>query len=72
MEQVLLRNMVPEDAAKLAELANNKKTWDNVRDHFPSPTHFSMLKILSKLNWKRNPLPILRSATGTNLWESLA
>lgn len=29
MEQVLLRNMVPEDAAKLAELANNKKIWYN-------------------------------------------
>ncbi len=34
---VRLRKLKPSDSAQLAQLANNKKIWDNVRDYFPHP-----------------------------------
>lgn len=32
-----LRNWKVEDAVELAQIANNKKIWDNLRDSFPHP-----------------------------------
>ncbi|UJH68363.1 GNAT family N-acetyltransferase [Allomuricauda sp. SCSIO 65647] len=32
-----LRALRPSDIASMAKLANNKKIWNNVRDHFPHP-----------------------------------
>ncbi|MEQ9306663.1 MAG: GNAT family N-acetyltransferase [Marinoscillum sp.] len=55
MEQVLLRNMVPEDAAKLAELANNKKIWDNVRDYFPFPYTLQHAEVFIKTQLEKEP-----------------
>ncbi len=37
MERAKLRPLCPADAETLARLANNKKIWDSVRDHFPHP-----------------------------------
>ena len=34
---ISLRNLHEDQAEVLAELANNKKIWDNVRDFFPHP-----------------------------------
>ena len=36
-DKVALRRLIPSDKFRLAELANNKKIWDNVRDYFPHP-----------------------------------
>ena len=36
-ENIRLRELQPKDKQRLAELANNKKIWDNVRDYFPFP-----------------------------------
>lgn len=35
--EIILRELQPSDTAQLAQLANNKKIWDNVRDYFPHP-----------------------------------
>jgi RimJ/RimL family protein N-acetyltransferase len=35
--EVVLRELVPDDKYRLAELANNKKISDNLRDGFPNP-----------------------------------
>ena len=35
--QILLRPLIDEDQKSLANLANNKKIWDNVRDLLPNP-----------------------------------
>ena len=35
--KVVLREWKKSDAAALAEIANNKKIWDNVRDRLPYP-----------------------------------
>ena len=35
--QIALRKLIPSDKVRLADLANNKKIWDNVRDYFPHP-----------------------------------
>lgn len=35
--EVTLRKLKLSDKSQLAELANNKKIWDNVRDYFPHP-----------------------------------
>lgn len=37
MSTISLRPLAPADAEILAQLANNKKIWERVRDHFPSP-----------------------------------
>ncbi|MBT8205845.1 MAG: GNAT family N-acetyltransferase [Eudoraea sp.] len=37
MSTISLRPLTPADAEILARLANNKKIWDGVRDHFPFP-----------------------------------
>ena len=34
---VILRKLTEADKLELAEIANNKKIWDNVRDYFPYP-----------------------------------
>lgn len=36
-DPVILRPLAREDASALAQLANNKKIWDNVRDLLPHP-----------------------------------
>lgn len=36
-QEVSLRKLFPSDRLPLAELANNKKIWDNLRDYFPHP-----------------------------------
>ena len=36
-EHILLRPLLDDDQISLANLANNKKIWDNVRDFLPSP-----------------------------------
>ena len=36
-EEIILRNFEMSDKKRLAELCNNKKLWDNLRDFFPSP-----------------------------------
>lgn len=36
-DNIRLRELQPADNERLAELANNKKIWDNVRDFFPHP-----------------------------------
>ncbi|HEY1871473.1 MAG TPA: GNAT family N-acetyltransferase [Chitinophagaceae bacterium] len=35
--KVILREWKRSDAEALAKIANNKKIWDNVRDHLPHP-----------------------------------
>lgn len=35
--EILLRPLALADQDSLAQLANNKKIWDNVRDYFPHP-----------------------------------
>lgn len=35
--EIILDRLTTEDAAQLAEIANNKKIFDNVRDYFPHP-----------------------------------
>ena len=37
MSTISLRPLTTADAKILAQLANNKKIWDGVRDHFPFP-----------------------------------
>lgn len=37
MTRIKLKPLSTEDAPALAELANNKKIWDCIRDHFPYP-----------------------------------
>ncbi|MBT8209515.1 MAG: GNAT family N-acetyltransferase [Eudoraea sp.] len=37
MSTISLRPLTPADTEILARLANNKKIWDGVRDHFPFP-----------------------------------
>jgi len=36
-DNIRLRELLSSDKERLAELANNKKIWDNVRDYFPHP-----------------------------------
>ncbi|MBA7576494.1 putative ribosomal N-acetyltransferase YdaF [subsurface metagenome] len=36
-DNIRLRELRPADKPRLAQLANNKKIWDNVRDFFPFP-----------------------------------
>lgn len=36
-QRIKLRKLIPEDKKDLAQLANNKKIFDNVRDFFPFP-----------------------------------
>ena len=35
--KISLRSLKLSDKTRLAQLADNKKIWDNVRDHFPHP-----------------------------------
>ena len=35
--KIALRSLKPSDKTQLAQLANNKKIWDNVRNRFPHP-----------------------------------
>lgn len=37
MEKITLRRLESSDKTKMAQLANNKKIWDNVRDGFGHP-----------------------------------
>jgi hypothetical protein len=37
MKETHLRRLSSADAAPLAQLANNKKIWDKLRDYMPDP-----------------------------------
>lgn len=37
MKTIKLRKLEPSDKTQIAQLANNKKIWDNVRDAFGHP-----------------------------------
>ena len=39
--EILLRPLTPDDAPRLAELANNFNIWKFIRDHLPHPYHLS-------------------------------
>lgn len=49
-----LRELRQADAFYLAQLANNKKVWDNVRDYFPHPyTESDAVAFLKSQNEKK-------------------
>jgi RimJ/RimL family protein N-acetyltransferase len=51
---VKLRELRQADAFYLAQLANNKKVWDNVRDYFPHPyTESDAVAFLKSQNEKK-------------------
>ncbi len=52
---IILRPLYDSDANALAQLANNKKIWDNVRDFFPSPYGIDDANNFIKLTQKENP-----------------
>lgn len=52
---IILRPLYDNDANALAELANNKKIWDNVRDFLPSPYSIDDANHFIKLTQKENP-----------------
>lgn len=54
-DKVLLRTLHEDDAAILAELANNKKIWDNVRDYIPNPYTLKDGKEFIEMTQKENP-----------------
>lgn len=37
MGEITLRRLKPSDKTQMAQLANNKKIWNHVRDYFPHP-----------------------------------
>jgi RimJ/RimL family protein N-acetyltransferase len=52
---IILRPLYDNDANVLAELANNKKIWDNVRDLLPFPYSIEDAIHFIKLTQKENP-----------------
>src|SRR4030095_3454311 len=52
---IILRPLYDNDANVLAELANNKKIWDNVRDLLPFPYNIEDAIHFIKLTQKENP-----------------
>lgn len=53
--KVTLRKLHEDQAEKLAELASNKKIWDNVRDYFPYP--FTTLDAVDFIRKKKQDDP---------------
>ena len=52
---ILLRPLKQSDAITIAELANNKKVADNLRDLFPYPYHEHHAKAFIEFTQKENP-----------------
>lgn len=52
---IILRPLCDNDANVLAQLANNKKIWDNVRDSLPSPYSIGDANYFIKLTQNDNP-----------------
>ena len=52
---IILRSLRDDDAPHLAQLANNRKIWDNVRDLLPSPYSFDDANRFIKLTQEENP-----------------
>ncbi|HEV8083166.1 MAG TPA: GNAT family protein [Chitinophagaceae bacterium] len=52
---IILRPLYDNDANVLAQLANNKKIWDNIRDFLPSPYVIDDANHFIKLTQKENP-----------------
>ncbi|WP_109299124.1 GNAT family N-acetyltransferase [Aquimarina sp. AU474] len=55
-KKVSIRKLRKDDAMQLAELANNKKIWDNVRDYFPHPYDKEDALFFIDLTHKQKPL----------------
>lgn len=53
--RVLLRQLYDKDRNVLAQLADNKKIWDNVRDFLPSPYSIEDAKYFIELTQKEEP-----------------
>lgn len=49
-----LRNWQIEDATQLANIANNKKIWDNLRDMFPHPYSLDDAQAFINMNLSNN------------------
>ncbi len=54
-ENIILRSLTDEDAPALAQLANNRKIWDNVRDMLPHPYTIDDAFFFINLIKKENP-----------------
>jgi len=54
-EKISLRALEDIDASSLAELANNKKIWDNLRDIMPYPYSIENANLFIDLTKKENP-----------------
>lgn len=54
-QNIILRTLTDEDAPALAQLANNKKVWDNVRDILPHPYTINDAVSFINLTKKENP-----------------
>ncbi len=52
---IILRALTDEDAPALAQLANNKKIWDNVRDILPHPYGIDDAIFFVNLTKQENP-----------------
>lgn len=52
---ILLRPLCDDDAPVLAQLANNKKVWDNLRDFIPSPYSLDDAKRFIVLTQNQTP-----------------
>ena len=52
---IILRPLCDSDANILAQLANNRKIWDNVRDFLPSPYGVDDANNFIKLTQQENP-----------------
>lgn len=54
-EKIKIRHLKLSDKAELAKLANNKKIWDNLRDHIPFPYKESDAEFFIDLTNKEDP-----------------
>ncbi len=54
-ENIILRKLKDNDASSLAQLANNKKVWDNVRDILPHPYTLDDAVSFINLTKQENP-----------------
>ncbi len=54
-KNILLRSLKDDDAEELAQLANNKKLWDNVRDILPHPYTIDDAVFFINLNKNKSP-----------------
>lgn len=54
-KDLVLRRLTFSDKIQLAELANNKKIWNNIRDYFPHPYTLGDAEQFIKLTQGENP-----------------